>query len=185
MRNPVASITSLAFASLIALAAASCNLDDDEADLAGLIATQFVPLNVDGEDVDGENLTSIGVVAPASFLTAVKREFGHGPDRVELGSLVLRVNTPNVPDWSYLWSGEVTVALKPASSNTVIVVAKGTPPSSFADFKPTLSVTSDTLDAFPDFAEGDFEVHVFGATSRAASDTFQQSVVIEMELLVF
>jgi len=174
----------LALSLALALSFVSCNLDDGE-DLAGLIGTQFVPLGVDTADVDGTTLRSVGVVTNASFLTAVKREFGRDPKRVELASLSLRVNTPSVEDWSYLWSGEVQVAFVPASTQTRVVVARGTPPASFAEFAPKLSVSSTTLDISPDFAAGNFTIEVSGSTDRIATDNFQQQVVMEIEFVVF
>lgn len=170
---------------VLALSLAGCNLDDDEADLAGLVATQFVPLGVDTGDVDGATLRATSVVTPTSWLIAVKNQFGRAPERVELASISLRVNTPMVEDWSYLWPGEVTVAFIPASSQTRVIVARGTPPASFGTFKPSLSVSHDTLDISPDFAAGDFSVEVSGATSRAGSDNFSQQVVMELQFLVF
>lgn len=163
----------------------ACDLDDDEADLAGLIATQFVPVSVDTEDIDGTTMRTVSQVTPASFLTAVKRQFGRSPNRVELSSLTLKVSSPMVSDWSFLWAGEVTIAFIPASSQTRVVVAKGTPPTSFGLFTPTLSVSNDTLDLFPDFAAGDFSIEVSAPTNRLAADNFSQQVVMELEFIVF
>lgn len=176
-----------AVATVVAVVAlAGCDVfDHGDEDLAGLIGTQFVPMTIDQSGVAEGTLKTEAQVAPASFLTAVKEKFGRDFERVELSAVRIKAQNAGVAAWSDIYSGEVSVALIPASQAAAIVVAKGTPPAGTAELAPTVTAGPKALDAFPDIAAGNFRVQVSGATPKGSGDSFSQTVTIELEFLVF
>lgn len=187
LRGLAAALARLALATaFIAVPLAGCDIfNHGEEDLAGLIGTQFVPLSIDDAGVEDGVITSEALVAPASFLTAVKKQFGHDFSRVELSAVRLRIQTPTITAWSAVYSGEVSVAFVPSSNPVAIVVAHGSAPAGVSDFVLDVTASKTAFDDYPDIAKGNFRIQVSGATPKSDTDTFAQPVVVEVEFLVF
>ncbi len=176
----------LSFALLMPLS--GCDLFDDDEDVGGLIASQFVTVTVDPSDLSGGLLVSDAAVNSDTFLASLKERMG------EIESVnVTRISIEPSPSgvegvtaWSDLYQGELLVLLLPAGGGPAQQIGRVTvPESGFAALSPLVTTTRQALDAVPDIAAGRFSVRLSAGSTRTAADTFSAPIRVEIELVAF
>jgi len=166
---------------------AACDALNDETDVSGLIASQFVSLSLAPEGIAGGLLVSEKAVNAETFLAQLREQL----PTIDSVSL-LRVKVEAMPTgavdvaaWSDVYQGELLVVLVPQSGAPIQVAQVTVPESGLAILSATVTTTQGALDKAPDIAAGRFSVRLTGGTTRAASDTFALTARVELEFLAF
>ena len=173
---------------LLCLHLTACDLFDDETDVAGLIASQFVAITVDGADVADGLLTSDGAVNPDNFLANLREQMGtiESVNVTRIALVASNTERVEVSKWADVYTGEVLVQLVPSSGGAPILVGKVNVPAFGLDpLSPSVQTSREALDAVPDIAAGRFSVRLTAGTPRAATDAFKLPIRVEIEFIAF
>lgn len=172
---------------LAACAWAGCDAFDDDTDLGGLIASQFVSITVDPADIADGFLTSDGEVTPETFLVQLEDKASSitsvNVSRIELAPGANGVE--GVVAWADVYQGELLVQLVPSGGSPVQIGRVEVPATGLDELSVPVTTNRSALDSAPNIAAGRFAVRVTAGTPRTAGDDFQLPLRAEIEFQVF
>ncbi len=159
----------------------------DETDVAGLIASQFASMRLEEQHIVDGACTNEVALNPDTFLTSVRERLGRPIDSVELTRIGLQAGTTveGVDSWSQVFDNQVTVFFVVAGNPPITAGKLTVPASGLGPVEGRVSVSRETLDLFPDIAEGRFSVRLSGPSSGAVTEPFDLPLRVELEFLTF
>ena len=185
--KPRQRVAAPALAAFVAIVALHSGCFADETDVAGLIASQFASMRLTEEHIVDGTCANEVALNPDTFLTSVRERLGRPIDSVELTRIGLAAGTTveGVDRWSQVFDNQVTVSLVVAGSPPITAGTLTVPASGLGPVEGRVSVSRETLDRFPDIAEGRFSVRLSGPSAGSVTEPFDLPVRVELEFLTF